>query len=71
MGDPVRVGLHALCPGNIPPTLTRFDYFRIFKRQSEAAQYLARFPALVGRVSDEDARRREAEQRRRAMRDLV
>jgi hypothetical protein len=32
---------------------------------------LARFPALVGRVSDEDARRREAEQRRRAMRDLV
>ena len=71
MGDPVRVGLHALCPGNIPPTLTRFDYFRIFKRQSEAAQYLARFPALVGRIGDEHARRREAEQRRRAMRDLV
>ena len=56
---------------SIPPTLTRFDYFRIFKRTSESAQYLAKFPALVGRISDEHARRREAEQRRRAMRDLV
>lgn len=39
MGDPVYVGMHSLCPGNIPPTLTRFDYFRVFKRPSEAAQY--------------------------------
>ena len=39
MGDPVHVGLHALCPGNIPPTITRFDYFRILRRRSEAALY--------------------------------
>jgi len=39
MGEPVMVGLHALAPGNIPDTLTRFDYFRIFKRPSEAALY--------------------------------
>jgi hypothetical protein len=36
MGNPVFVGLHALAPGNIPATLTRFDYFRIFRRQREA-----------------------------------
>jgi hypothetical protein len=35
MGDPVQVGLHALCPGSIPPTVTRFDYFRIYKRTGE------------------------------------
>ncbi len=39
MGDPVHVGLHALCPGNIPATTTRFDYFRIQRRRSEAALY--------------------------------
>jgi hypothetical protein len=39
MGEPVMVGLHALAPGNIPPTITRFDYFRLFKRPSEAALY--------------------------------
>jgi len=37
MGDPVQVGLHALCPGSIPPTVTRFDYFRIYKRHGEGA----------------------------------
>jgi regulation of enolase protein 1 (concanavalin A-like superfamily) len=31
MRDPVKVGMHALCPGNIPPTVTRFDYFKIIK----------------------------------------
>ena len=31
MNDPVMVGLHALCPGNIPPTVTRFDYFKIMR----------------------------------------
>lgn len=36
MPKTVWVGLHALAPGNIPPTLTRFDYFRIFKRPAEA-----------------------------------
>ncbi|HEX30170.1 TPA: DUF1349 domain-containing protein [Candidatus Poribacteria bacterium] len=36
MGNPIWVGLHALAPGNIPPTVTRFDYFRIFRRRTEA-----------------------------------
>lgn len=31
MNDPVLVGIHALCPGNIPPTITRFDYFKILR----------------------------------------
>jgi regulation of enolase protein 1 (concanavalin A-like superfamily) len=31
MQDPVMVGMHALCPGNIPPTVTRFDYFKIIR----------------------------------------
>jgi len=31
MNDPVLVGMHALCPGNIPPTVTRFDYFKIIR----------------------------------------
>ena len=31
MQDPVMVGMHALCPGNIPPTITRFDYFKIIR----------------------------------------
>ncbi|MDA1191588.1 MAG: DUF1349 domain-containing protein, partial [Candidatus Poribacteria bacterium] len=35
MGDPVNIGLHALAPGNIPPTITRFDYFRIWARRGE------------------------------------
>jgi regulation of enolase protein 1 (concanavalin A-like superfamily) len=32
MQDPIEVGVHALCPGPIPPTTTRFDYFRILRR---------------------------------------
>jgi regulation of enolase protein 1 (concanavalin A-like superfamily) len=39
MGPRVQIGLHSISPGNIPPTLTRFDYFRLFKRRSEATQY--------------------------------
>lgn len=31
MQDPIMVGMHALCPGNIPPTVTRFDYFKIMR----------------------------------------
>lgn len=31
MQDPLMVGMHALCPGNIPPTITRFDYYKIMK----------------------------------------
>jgi len=51
IGDPLLVGLHALCPGNIPPTLTRFDYFRLQKRQSEAATYK---PVTLVRPEDEE-----------------
>jgi len=32
MGDPIQVGLHGLCPGSIPATVTRFDYFRVYAR---------------------------------------
>jgi hypothetical protein len=32
MRDPIEIGIHALCPGPIPPTTTRFDYFRILRR---------------------------------------
>ncbi|GIX06578.1 MAG: hypothetical protein KatS3mg115_0981 [Candidatus Poribacteria bacterium] len=42
MRDPVWVGLHALCPGSIPPTETRFDYFRIYRRPHEAHLYQPR-----------------------------
>jgi len=31
MRDPVRIGMHALCPGATPPTTTRFDYFKIIR----------------------------------------
>jgi regulation of enolase protein 1 (concanavalin A-like superfamily) len=35
MADPVMVGLHALAPGNIPATLTQFDYFRLSHRKRD------------------------------------
>ena len=84
MGDPVYVGMHALCPGNIPPTLTQFDYFRLFKRPSEAAQYTPVIaevdaPEVRGRQlrpaeelpSDGEVQERQEEERQRAMRDLI
>ena len=37
MHDPIEVGVHALSPGPIPPTTTRFDYFRILRRPALAA----------------------------------
>ena len=42
MTGTVMVGLHALCPGNIPPTTTRFDYFAIYRRPSEAHYHFER-----------------------------
>jgi hypothetical protein len=39
MVDPVEVGMHALCPGGIPPTVTRFDYFDINRRRKDAGIY--------------------------------
>ena len=54
MGDPVQIGMHALCPGNIPATLTRFDYFRLFKPKSEVARYLPRTATSLAGVSDQE-----------------
>lgn len=59
MGDPVEVGLHALCPGNIPPTLTRFEYFRLSKRKHEAGEFIE-----VHRPTPSMRDRRTAEERR-------
>lgn len=36
MHDPIQVGVHALCPGHIPPTTSRFDYFRVLRRSATA-----------------------------------
>ena len=58
MGDPIQVGVYALCPGNIPPTLTRFDYFRLFKRRKEAAEFIPVIKATKPRDT------RTAEERR-------
>ena len=70
MGNSVNVGLHALCPGNTPRTLTRFDFFRVFKRKSEAAEYRPIIGGHRGQVSDEERERRIADRRGRAMRDM-
>ena len=70
MGEATDVGLHALCPGNIPPTLTRFDYFRVFKRKSEVAEYRPVIFEQTGQISDEERERRDADRRERAMRDM-
>ncbi len=70
MGEATDVGLHALCPGNIPPTLTRFDYFRVFKRRSEVAEYRPVIAEQTGQMSDEERERRDADRRERAMRDM-
>lgn len=70
MGEAVDVGLHALCPGNIPPTLTRFDYFRVFKRKSEVAEYQPFIAEQIDQVSDEERERQVADRRERAARDL-
>lgn len=45
MGDPTRVGLHALCPGAMPPTTTRFDHFKLLKRPEDAPLMDSRLPA--------------------------
>lgn len=72
-GDPVMVGLHALAPGNIPPTRTRFDYFRLFKRPREATSYKRAISRRRGerRVTGRVQRRITSTERRRALRELV
>jgi len=40
MGEPVEVGLFAVAPGeNTLPTVTRFDYFRLFRREADVSRY--------------------------------
>jgi len=48
-----------------------FDYFRLFKRRSEAAQYRPIQALNLEQPSDEEAERQIADDCRRAMRDLV
>ena len=31
MRDPILVGMHSLCPGNMPSAVTRFDYFKVMR----------------------------------------
>ena len=70
MGDPIEVGLHALCPGNIPPTLTRFEYFRIFKRNGDIMN-LTSNTTDYGQINDRDFVRREQEARKHVLRSLI
>ena len=64
MGDPVHVGLLSLCPGNIPATNTRFDYFRVLRRRSEATLYrrLAQPSAAQQQQMSETQRRAQLRQ---------
>jgi len=39
VGDPISVGIYGLAPGNVPATLTQFDYFRIMRRSKEITRY--------------------------------
>lgn len=75
MGEPVMLGLHALAPGNIPPTHTQFDYFRLLKRPSEAALYKRTVSGRRGerarRESGREQRRVTATERARALRQLT
>ena len=41
MRDPVMIGMHALCPGNTPSTITRFDYFKIMRPAATTSLGLA------------------------------
>jgi len=66
IGDPLLVGLHALCPGNIPPTLTRFDYFRLQKRPSEAATYKP-----IPLISPEDEEEQLEKERSEALKRII
>ncbi|MBT3268860.1 DUF1349 domain-containing protein [Candidatus Poribacteria bacterium] len=40
MSDPVYVGLHALAPGDVPATATRFSYFRILRKRADVRREL-------------------------------
>ena len=72
MGNPVQIGMHTLCPGNIPPTLTRFEYFRLFKRKMDATEFMYHQTNVMrgGRVSDREFQSRRADLATRALRDI-
>ena len=71
MGNPVHIGMHALCPGNIPPTLTRFEYFRLFKRKSDVTGFMRHKSSPVsGSLSDQEFRNRRTDLANRTLRDL-
>ena len=72
MGNPVQIGMHTLCPGNIPPTLTRFEYFRLFKRKMDATEFMYHQANVMrgGRVSDREFQSRRADLATRALRDI-
>jgi regulation of enolase protein 1 (concanavalin A-like superfamily) len=44
MQDPVLVGVHSLCPGNTPATVTRFDYYKIIRPPALAATGMTQQP---------------------------
>ena len=58
MPEAVSVGLHGLCPGNMAPTVTRFDHFKIFARPEDLDIEKPRIPNW--RDSRRDRRRRTA-----------
>ena len=71
MGNLVHIGMHALCPGNIPPTLTRFEYFRLFKRKSDVTGFMSHKSSPVsGSLSDQEFRNRRTDLANRTLRDL-
>ena len=72
MGNSVQVGMHTLCPGNIPPTLTRFEYFRLFKCKTDTTEFVHRYTnSRRGRLSDQEFRSRRTDLANRALRDLT
>lgn len=64
MADPVFVGLHALAPGNVPPTRTQFDYFRIARRKKDVLREKEK-QTLQSRAAEMVAFRRALDQLRR------
>ncbi|MFQ6041645.1 MAG: DUF1349 domain-containing protein, partial [Candidatus Poribacteria bacterium] len=55
MGENLEVGLFAASPGEkekAKPTVTRFDYFRVLRRQGEAKRYENFLREPLGRLSE-------------------
>jgi regulation of enolase protein 1 (concanavalin A-like superfamily) len=55
MGEALEVGLFAVSPGEkekVKPTVTRFDYFRVLRRQDEASRYKDFRRESLGQLSE-------------------